>query len=38
VVDAVVSFDALRTEVVSRLTLARGKPRPERRGPWISPM
>jgi acetyl-CoA carboxylase carboxyltransferase component len=38
VVDAVVSFDSLRAEVASRLELARGKPRPERRGPWISPM
>jgi acetyl-CoA carboxylase carboxyltransferase component len=38
VVDAVISFDALRTEVASRLRLARGKPRAERRGPWISPM
>jgi acetyl-CoA carboxylase carboxyltransferase component len=38
VVDAVVSFDSLRTEVASRLRLARGKPRAERRGPWISPM
>lgn len=38
VVDAVVSFDSLRTEIASRLRLARGKPRPERRGPWISPM
>jgi methylmalonyl-CoA decarboxylase subunit alpha len=38
VVDAVISFDSLRTEIASRLRLARGKPRPERRGPWISPM
>src|SRR5688572_22357986 len=38
VVDAVISFDSLRTEIASRLRLARGKPRAERRGPWISPM
>ncbi len=38
VVDAVISFDDLRSEVAGRLRLARGKPRPERRGPWISPM
>jgi methylmalonyl-CoA decarboxylase subunit alpha len=38
VVDAVVAFDGLRGEVAGRLRLARGKPRPERRGPWISPM
>jgi acetyl-CoA carboxylase carboxyltransferase component len=38
VVDAVISFDSLRTEIASRLRLARGKPRPARRGPWISPM
>jgi acetyl-CoA carboxylase carboxyltransferase component len=38
VVDAVISFDSLRSEIASRLRLARGKPRPERRGPWISPM
>jgi len=38
VVDSVISFDSLRTEIASRLSLARGKPRPARRGPWISPM
>jgi acetyl-CoA carboxylase carboxyltransferase component len=38
VVDAVVSFDDVRTEVASRLRLARGKTRSVRRGPWISPM
>jgi acetyl-CoA carboxylase carboxyltransferase component len=38
VVDAVISFESLRSEIASRLRLARGKPRPERRGPWISPM
>jgi acetyl-CoA carboxylase carboxyltransferase component len=38
VVDAVISFDDLRGEVAARLRLARGKPRPARRGPWISPM
>jgi acetyl-CoA carboxylase carboxyltransferase component len=38
VVDAVISFDSLRTEIAARLRLARGKPRADRRGPWISPM
>lgn len=38
VVDAVVSFDDVRAEVAARLRLARGKARPVRRGPWISPM
>ena len=38
VVDAVLPFHALRSEVAARLELARGKPRPLRRGPWISPM
>jgi methylmalonyl-CoA decarboxylase subunit alpha len=38
VVDAIISFDDLRGEVAGRLRLARGKPRPARRGPWISPM
>jgi acetyl-CoA carboxylase carboxyltransferase component len=38
VVDAVIPFDALRSEVAGRLQLASGKPRPERRGPWITPM
>ncbi len=38
VVDAVISFGALRAEVAARLSLARGKPRPARRGPWVSPM
>ncbi|HTV26022.1 MAG TPA: acyl-CoA carboxylase subunit beta [Polyangiaceae bacterium] len=38
VVDAVIAFEALRQEIAARLLLARGKPRPERRGPWISPM
>jgi methylmalonyl-CoA decarboxylase subunit alpha len=38
VVDAVISFESLRSEIASRLRLARGKPRAERRGPWISPM
>jgi acetyl-CoA carboxylase carboxyltransferase component len=38
VVDAVISFDSLRTEIAARLRLARGKPRSSRRGPWISPM
>jgi acetyl-CoA carboxylase carboxyltransferase component len=38
VVDAVVSFETLRDEIAGRLRLARGKPRPARRGPWISPM
>jgi acetyl-CoA carboxylase carboxyltransferase component len=38
VVDAVVPFDALRSEVATRLRLARNKPRPERRGPWLAPM
>jgi acetyl-CoA carboxylase carboxyltransferase component len=38
VVDAVIPFDTLRSEVASRLRLARDKPRPERRGPWLAPM
>jgi methylmalonyl-CoA decarboxylase subunit alpha len=38
VVDAVVPFDTLRSEVATRLELGRGKPRPERRGPWLAPM
>jgi acetyl-CoA carboxylase carboxyltransferase component len=39
VVDAVIAFEDLRREVVSRLSLARDKVRPPRRGgPWISPM
>jgi acetyl-CoA carboxylase carboxyltransferase component len=38
VVDAVVPFEDLRAEIRGRLMLARGKPRPARRGPWISPM
>ena len=38
VVDAVVPFDSLRSEVATRLRLARDKPRPERRGPWLAPM
>jgi len=38
VVDAVIAFEGLRTEVATRLRLARGKPRSARRGPWISPM
>ena len=29
---------ALRSEVAARLQLASGKPRPERRGPWLAPM
>lgn len=38
VVDAIVPFDALRSEVTSRLELSRGKPRERRRGPWVAPM
>jgi acetyl-CoA carboxylase carboxyltransferase component len=38
VVDAVIPFERLRVEVAARLSLARDKPRPERRGPWVSPM
>jgi acetyl-CoA carboxylase carboxyltransferase component len=38
VVDAVIPFEALRTEVAARLQLASDKPRPERRGPWLAPM
>jgi acetyl-CoA carboxylase carboxyltransferase component len=38
VVDAVIPFEALRSEVTGRLRLAADKPRPQRRGPWISPM
>ena len=38
VVDAVIPFERLRVEVAARLSLSRDKPRPERRGPWISPM
>jgi acetyl-CoA carboxylase carboxyltransferase component len=38
VVDAVIPFEALRSEVALRLRLARDKPRPERRGPWLAPM
>jgi acetyl-CoA carboxylase carboxyltransferase component len=38
VVDAVIPFEALRSEVAARLRLAQGKPRPERRGPWLAPM
>ncbi|MEY2930237.1 MAG: hypothetical protein RL033_986, partial [Pseudomonadota bacterium] len=38
VVDAIVPFEALRTEVATRLRLARDKPRAERRGPWLAPM
>jgi acetyl-CoA carboxylase carboxyltransferase component len=38
VVDAVISFESFRSEVAARLRLARGKPRPERRGPWLAPM
>jgi acetyl-CoA carboxylase carboxyltransferase component len=38
VVDAVIPSESLRAEVAGRLRLAQGKPRPERRGPWISPM
>jgi acetyl-CoA carboxylase carboxyltransferase component len=38
VVDAVISFENLRGEIKGRLLHARNKPRPERRGPWISPM
>jgi methylmalonyl-CoA decarboxylase subunit alpha len=38
VVDAVISFEDLRAEIKGRLLHARSKPRPERRGPWISPM
>jgi methylmalonyl-CoA decarboxylase subunit alpha len=38
VVDAVISFEDLRGEITGRLLHARNKPRPARRGPWISPM
>jgi methylmalonyl-CoA decarboxylase subunit alpha len=38
VVDAVIPFAALRSEVATRLRLAHGKPRAERRGPWLAPM
>ena len=38
VVDAVIPFEALRSEVAARLRLASDKPRPERRGPWLAPM
>jgi acetyl-CoA carboxylase carboxyltransferase component len=38
VVDAVIPFEALRSEVTARLRLASDKPRPERRGPWLAPM
>jgi len=38
VVDAVIPFEGFRQEVVARLELARDKPRPARRGPWIAPM
>jgi acetyl-CoA carboxylase carboxyltransferase component len=38
VVDAVIPFEELRAEIRGRLALARDKPRPARRGPWISPM
>jgi len=38
VVDAVIPFEALRSEVATRLRLARDQPRPERRGPWLAPM
>ena len=38
VVDAVIPFLGMRGEIAARLRLARDKPRPERRGPWISPM
>jgi acetyl-CoA carboxylase carboxyltransferase component len=38
VVDAVIPFEALRSEVTARLRLASDKARPERRGPWLAPM
>jgi acetyl-CoA carboxylase carboxyltransferase component len=38
VVDGIVPFEALRSEVASRLALSRGKPRAPRRGPWVAPM
>jgi acetyl-CoA carboxylase carboxyltransferase component len=38
VVDAVIPFETLRSEIAARLRLARDKPRPERRGPWLAPM